>query len=516
MPLFGRADNSVVTAFVGKDDMTPVVRGIRATMDGFKRDAKTGFGLAAGFSVFNAGKQVIGELAGFLTDAAEAAMEDERSLSQLTTTLRNSVPDWERYQGAIDAATERGLALAFADDEVRASLNRLLPYTRDVGEALRLNNIAMDLARAKNMSLEDAAALLGKAYSGQVTALRRAGIAIGNTKDSTEALAKVQEQVMGQADAYAQTTEGSYKTLQLTLDEIVESIGYELLPYIKEFATYVRREVIPSIDSWTGSIHNLINAAKIAAAFVPDFGGGLGDAQRHLKQMQGVLHETENATTAWAQGLVAAGEEAGYGLGPDNPEGPAVAVKKTMRSMFKTATDAKAPWRAAMKALAEAGKDPFRDDKFADWMDRRARKFIKKARDDFRNGRGDWRREARALAYVMTNPILRALADTQEEIQRLADAAYIINGVTDTLGNYSRNGSSMQDLSEVGEATPAGGHKRNRHRNRQRNHRGATYQSGGGGAGFSSGSGSMVVNVDGRKLFEIMDARNGRAIAMGG
>lgn len=538
MSLFGGNNETVTTTFAAKDQMTPVVRGIRSTMDRFKRDAATGFGLAAGFSVFNAGKQVIGEVAGFLTDAAEAAMEDEKSVAQLTTTMRNAVPEWEQYQGAIADATEQGLALAFADDEVRASLNRLIPYTHDVTEAIRLNAIAMDLARAKNMSLEEAAGLLGKAYSGQVTALRRAGIAIGNTKDSTLALARVQEQVAGQAEAYAGTTEGSYKTLQLTVDELVESIGYELLPYIRDFATYVRKDVIPSIDDWTSSLNDLIEAAQLAKELVPgmasDVGSNLQRAQLHLLHLERTA-VVVSGTWGTTMGGMATDAEA---TGQDIYTGLVRPARRAMRDLFKTAADAKAPWKAAMKDLAEAGKDPFRDDKFAGWMDRKAKKFIQRAKEDFRNGKGDWRREARALAYVMTNPILRALATTQAEIQALADAAYVINQVTDSLGGFRRNGSSVTDVSTDGHMTPVGG-KGNKG-NKRRHHKGRaaggdvgpdTIQrvgergpewivTGSRGAHVLANAGGrrepIAVYIDGRKLFEIMDARQGRAIAMGG
>lgn len=524
MGLFGN-NSTVTTTFKGKDDLSPVVRGVRSTMEGFKRDAKTGFGLAAGFSVFQAGKQVIGEVAGFLMDAAEAAMEDEKSVAQLNTTLRNSVPDWERYQGAIDAATEKGLELAFADDEVRASLNKLIPYTKDVNEAIRLNGLAMDLARARNMNLVDAAALLGKAYGGQVTALRRAGIAIGNTKDATQALARVQEQVSGQAEAYAATAEGSYKTLQLTIDELVESIGYELLPYIKDFATYVRQDVIPQIDGWTESIHKLIDAAAIATAMVPEFGSSLGDTSRMVSLRLKHLERTAVVVSGtWGTTMTGMGSDA-EAAGGDIYTGLVRPTRRAMRDMFKTAKDAKAPWKAVMKSLVEAGKDPFEDDKFAGWMERKARKFVRNAQRAFRHGRGDWRAEAKALAYVMTNPILVALADTEEEIRRLANAAQVILDVQSRIGNYRRNGSTgknpnaqIGDTGGVGDFHNATG--------------GATsgisvvgeygpeiIRSGSAKAHVTpshAGRGDIVLQIDGYTLMRWIDNRMGRQMAFSG
>lgn len=121
-------------------------------------------------------------------------------------------------------------------------------------------------------------------------------------------------------------------------------------------------------------------------------------------------------------------------------------VKRAMHDMFQTAADAKAPWKAAMKALAEAGKDPFSDKNFATWMKHKAHKLVENARQEFRAGGPDTRKAAAALAYVMTNPILVSLAHTQEEIQKLANAALIMNGVTASLGGFSRNGSSGHEI----------------------------------------------------------------------
>lgn len=118
-------------------------------------------------------------------------------------------------------------------------------------------------------------------------------------------------------------------------------------------------------------------------------------------------------------------------------------VKRAMRDMFKTATDAKAPWKEAMKALATAGKDPFSDKKFAGWMEKKARRFVNNARREFREGKGDNRKAAQALADVMTNPILRALATTQEEIQALVNAMATVNLIRSSTGT-GRMGSNQK------------------------------------------------------------------------
>jgi hypothetical protein len=165
-------------------------------------------------------------------------------------------------------------------------------------------------------------------------------------------------------------------------------------------------------------------------------------------------------------------------------------VKKAMRDMFATATDAKAPWKAAMKALADAAKDPFRG--IDEWMDKKARKLVQNAQRRFRAGKGDTRAAARALAYVMTNPILRALAETQEEIQALANAARIMNGITASIGGYRRNGN--------GPATGGG---------RGGGGRGGGGGGGGGGNGGGGGGGAHQGPPTGRNAAGTSNWRGG-------
>lgn len=509
--MFGSNNETVTTTFVAKDQMTPAVRGIRNTMDQFKRDAKTGFGLAAGFSVFNTAKAVIGDVTGFLMDAAEAAMEDEKSVTQLHATMRANVPGWERYAAAIDDAAEKGLALAFSDDEVRGSLNRLIPYTKDVTEAIRLNALAMDIARAKNMSLEDAAALVGKAYTGQVSALKRAGIAIGNAKTSTEALGRAQESVAGQAEAYAATTEGSYKTLQLTIDELTETLGYELLPYMKKFVDYLRTDVIPNIDEWSDSLRELIRLAELATALVPKFGSNLSEVGARFREANRPFNILTDTWVGSMRRVGAASEDAGITI----ETGFGRAVRRTIQDMTQTMDEAKAPWQAAWKELAAWAKDPFRPDKFENWIEGRVQAALNKARRAEQKHQPGVARRWRRIAQLMQDPVFAALIKIGVGVDAaLADIAAVrlagqrLNGLlpnmTSIFGNDNDGGGHHQNGGGGGvEAAPV--QRRGRGRGRGRN----------GGRQLGGGEG-IVVNVDGRKLFEIMDGRQGRAIAMGG
>ena len=68
------ASNSAVRiTFVGKDAVTPVVSGINNSLDNFKKQAMTGFGMAAGFGFQQLAAQAAGVLLQFGKDAIDAA-----------------------------------------------------------------------------------------------------------------------------------------------------------------------------------------------------------------------------------------------------------------------------------------------------------------------------------------------------------------------------------------------------------------------------------------------------------
>lgn len=65
---------------------------------------------------------------------------------------------------------------------------KLLQRTGSLTEATKLNAVAMDLARAKNMDLATATTLVGQVLSGNGKVLKQYGIDIKDTASPLEAL----------------------------------------------------------------------------------------------------------------------------------------------------------------------------------------------------------------------------------------------------------------------------------------------------------------------------------------
>ena len=216
MSIFGSGD-AVTTTFVGRDNLSPVVRGIRRTMDTFKRDAIGGFGLAAGFSVWGLAIQGFHAVTSALGDAVHNAVVEEASVSKLTTALEANIDATEAERVAIEGVIQSRTRLGFSDDEQRDSLAKLVAVTKDANQALAVQAIAMDFARLKGVDLGTASEILGKVWGGNVGILTRYGIQLAKGTSGTQALAAVQAMAANQATAWANTSEGAFTTLQIEL-----------------------------------------------------------------------------------------------------------------------------------------------------------------------------------------------------------------------------------------------------------------------------------------------------------
>ncbi|MDQ2913642.1 MAG: phage tail tape measure protein [Chloroflexota bacterium] len=171
-----------------------------------------------------------GTMVGALSDFARAAADDEANAAKLEQAINNSGVAFEDYTGSIDAAIKKGQDLAFSDDATRNSLASLTESTGSVDEAMKRLPVAMDLARAKGISLEAAAKLLGKVSDENTTSLKKYGIVMDEGATATDVLAKVQQVAGGQAEVYGKSTKGSIDKVKDSIGEFTEGIGASLGP----------------------------------------------------------------------------------------------------------------------------------------------------------------------------------------------------------------------------------------------------------------------------------------------
>lgn len=270
----------------------------------------------------------IGAVTDLLGDAISSAQEEETSLARLDQALANNVDGWNGNRAAIDEAIDGRMKLGFADESLRDSLGKLVVRTHDSTEALDLQRIAMDLARAKQMDLAAATDLVGKAYSGQVGALRRAGIAIDSNATATEALAALQETYGGTAQRFADTTEGAMLRANIAIDEAVESLGIALLPVMENVANAMTA-AIGQVDAFATHWHNFERlvqpgVAEIQDAFVAmsaETGYSLAQLDAGFKFVGGRAVQSMDEFRAWKDSVIYNLQQTGTVAANDLPEG---------------------------------------------------------------------------------------------------------------------------------------------------------------------------------------------------
>jgi hypothetical protein len=213
--------------------------------------AKVGGGLAAGFVAAEGLNQV--------RNAINAAAESERVLTQTRVALESTGKSWDRYGKQIEDTVTAQSRLGFDDEALLQTFAQFQRTTENVGQALKFNNLAMDIARARSISLEQAAALVTKASLGQAGALRRVGIDAKGATKPVDLLRILTEKYGGSAKAAADDASTANERLAVSLENVQESIGALLLPVVSDLAT----ELAGASDAAAKTIENLRDLGKV-------------------------------------------------------------------------------------------------------------------------------------------------------------------------------------------------------------------------------------------------------------
>jgi hypothetical protein len=208
-----------------------------------------GFGAKSGFLLQKAmlpAAGAVSALAGGLVLAAKAAIEDEQSQKLLETQLRATLgPNQALADSMANFVDETQLATGVADTELRPALAGLVRFTGDAAKAQELLTLSIDASKATGKDLVAVSTAIGKAYDGNFTALKKLGVPLDEniikTKDFKAAQEALTAQFGGAAAANANTYAGRLQILKIRFDEMVEGIGYRVLPMLGQLLDYVDR-----------------------------------------------------------------------------------------------------------------------------------------------------------------------------------------------------------------------------------------------------------------------------------
>lgn len=188
-------------------------------------------GFVSAQAIIGAARAVWSGITGAITDSVKAAGDAEKSHAQVAAALRTQGTAIPSVVKAFQDYAEKLQQTTIYQDDVVESAEALLVQVgnvmpRDMKKALQATT---ELASGLGKDLPEAAMLVAKAAEGNVTALKKAGVVIDETKAKQEGFGYVLDQITakfgGQAAALAGTYQGRLAQLANTWNNVQESIG---------------------------------------------------------------------------------------------------------------------------------------------------------------------------------------------------------------------------------------------------------------------------------------------------
>jgi hypothetical protein len=276
------------------------------------------------------GLAIAGGLAVGLKKSVDAALESEKAQARLTSAMDQAGISAAKRAAANDAISATSKRAALDDEALSDVYAKLVRTTGSVTAATEGMNLAADIARARNISLEAAAKGVERAYNGSAAGLGKFGVEIekvttnvdtanlaidaqkaamkglsgaqleaakgvlnslelaakdAKAKDkqlqATNALDDATKQFAGSSEAYGKTAAGAQERFGIAVENLQEKIGAKLLPILAKLME-LSLKVIESIET---------NWPKIAAVIMPIL-ERVGDAIRQF---------TEDVQRIWEQ-----------------------------------------------------------------------------------------------------------------------------------------------------------------------------------------------------------------------
>jgi hypothetical protein len=255
------------------DQATPTLRKIGKGFGGLKKA-----GSAVGDGLQTAALGAVGiatAVAGFTIAATKAAADEEKQVARLNGVLKTRGMLTDANTKAVEAQTSKLEDLAFSDDAVRESLITATSFTKNFNDALKIQNVAADVAAAKGISLEEATSLVGKAYQGNTKGLKGLGVEVKKGAKGMAALDAVTAKYKGSAEAASNTVSGKFTKAQIKMGNIMENFGAAFLPIASDGLSILSDTVLPAVSKGLEDLKPVLQTVGnfIMKTLVPAVGG---------------------------------------------------------------------------------------------------------------------------------------------------------------------------------------------------------------------------------------------------
>jgi hypothetical protein len=237
---------------------TKEVDGFAGKLGGFAKKAGAAFAVAGAAAAAYAGK--------LLVDGVKSAIEDEAAQAKLATTLKNVTGATNNQIKAVeDYITQTALANGVTDDKLRPSLDRLIRSTKDQTKAQELQSLALNISAGTGKDLQAVSEALGKAYDGNLGALKKLGVGIDESiiksKNFDAAAAALSKTFEGQASQQAETFAGKMARLNVAFDEAKETVGSYVLDALTPLVSNIVSKGIPALTDFASNLGKSLGPA---------------------------------------------------------------------------------------------------------------------------------------------------------------------------------------------------------------------------------------------------------------
>lgn len=341
-----------------------------------------------------------------LADATTAAIDTFTNLAGAVAPLVN---------GALDAISA---AIKTVGDSFTSLKELMDPSGTEWDKTTRA---IMDQSKALGLNGEEVLA-----YTEALRARRKAEQDAARTAAQVAEQTKIMEDITANAhaemDAYVEGMKGQATQEEISnyLLERKKQLSVQIEPYLTE------RNRLLGIQAQQQAAVNKVDTEEarikgIASDAVDDYNKMIAQSNDLQIRLGQLIPTVTTSVTEQSSGFskaasainlgygsvllatVEAQEKAAKKLSPENPKGVAHAVENTIDAMFQSMEDAKGPWKAQWQQLAAWAKDPFRPEKFEEWVGSRVKQAMKKARQSFGSEKARWLEIANAYRFIAKN-----------------------------------------------------------------------------------------------------------------
>ena len=232
-----------------------------------------------------------------LRSSIKAAEDHQVVQKQLGAAVRAAGLQFGGYRKQIEE-TLRSLRLlsGFTEEDTAKSFTTLVRGTKNVAEALKLEALAANVARGRNIELSQATMIVIKAHIGMAGQLRRLGLDVDKHATALQLIAKLTQVYGGSVAAFTKTAAGSQARFTQAVYETKVAVGTALLPTVTKYLdagtkwldqsknqARVTRDVKEAVKVAGTAIHVLAQFIQGATTVIKPLVGALGGMESALK-----------------------------------------------------------------------------------------------------------------------------------------------------------------------------------------------------------------------------------------